>query len=103
MTANALPATGAPPGIARAAGVLTSYIEAAMSEARFERLSDGTYYGEIPPCPGVWANEPTGEGCRETLRDVLETWLLLKLRDRDPLPLLGGIDLNQVVEETWDQ
>jgi hypothetical protein len=25
---------------------------------------------------------------------VLEEWLVLKLRDRDPLPPVGGIDLN---------
>ncbi|MEW6191964.1 MAG: hypothetical protein AB1507_01205 [Bacillota bacterium] len=28
------------------------------------------------------------------LQEVLEEWLVLKLRGRDPLPPVGGIDLN---------
>ncbi len=48
---------------------------------------------------GFWANEHTLEECREVLQEVLEEWLLLKLRDKDPLPLIGGIDLNRMVAE----
>ncbi|WP_353733695.1 hypothetical protein [Syntrophothermus sp.] len=50
-------------------------------------------------CPGVWAKETSLEKCREVLQEVLEEWLVLKLRDRDPLPQLGGIDLNRMVAE----
>lgn len=86
----------------KAMGVLTEYVEAAMRKAVIEQLSDGTWYANIPPCPGVWANEETPEFCKGTLREVLEGWLLLKLRDNDPLEEIDGIDL-KVVEETWDQ
>jgi len=79
--------------------ILTAFTEAAMDEAKYKILEDGTFYGEISSCPGVWANEETLEKCREVLREVLEEWLLLKLRDRDPLPRIGGIDLNTVVAE----
>lgn len=79
--------------------ILTAFTEAAMREAKYKILEDGTFYGEIPLCPGVWANEDTLEKCREVLREVLEEWLILKLRDRDPLPRLGEIDLNAVVAE----
>jgi predicted RNase H-like HicB family nuclease len=51
------------------------------------------------PCPGVWANEKTPEECKNTLREVLEEWLLLELLDNDPLPELDGISL-KVVEES---
>ncbi len=48
--------------------------------------------------PGVWANENSLEECREVLQEVLEEWLILKLRDHDPLPpLIRGIDLNRMV------
>lgn len=79
--------------------ILTAFTEAAMRKAKYKMLEDSTFWGEIPSCPGVWANEETLEKCREVLREVLEEWLILKLRDRDPLPPIGGVDLNTVVAE----
>jgi len=38
---------------------LTAFVETAMHEARYKMLEDGTFFGEIPSCPGVWANEKT--------------------------------------------
>ena len=79
--------------------ILTAFTEAAMHEAIYEMLEDGTFFGEIPSCPGIWANEKTLEMCRNVLREVLEEWLILKLRDGDPLPSIGGIDLNVIAAE----
>jgi len=79
--------------------VLTNYVASAMEHASYKKLDDNSYYGEIKECSGVWANESTLEECRRVLQEVLEEWLLLKLRDRDPLPLIKGIDLNKVVTE----
>jgi predicted RNase H-like HicB family nuclease len=36
------------------------------------------------------------ERCRAELQEVLEEWLLLKLRDNDPIPKLGRCDLRRV-------
>jgi hypothetical protein len=33
------------------------------------------------------------------LREVLEEWLILKLRDGDFIPEIGGIDLNPITAE----
>jgi hypothetical protein len=33
------------------------------------------------------------EACRQELLEVLEEWLLLKLRDRDPIPLIDGVKI----------
>jgi len=74
--------------------MLTRYIQEAMSKARYKILEDGTYFGEIPGFDGVWANERTLEKCRAVLQEVLEEWLLFKLRDHDPLPKIGRIDLS---------
>lgn len=79
--------------------VLTNYVANAMESASYKMLDDNSYYGEIKDCPGVWANESSLEECRRVLQEVFEEWLLLKLRDRDPLPLIKGIDLNKVVTE----
>ncbi|HKZ50349.1 MAG TPA: type II toxin-antitoxin system HicB family antitoxin [Dehalococcoidia bacterium] len=61
--------------------MLTEYIEAAMRMAKYKILKDGTYFGEAPGFQGVWANEETLEECRRVLQEVLEEWLVLKLRD----------------------
>ncbi|MBO1349327.1 MAG: type II toxin-antitoxin system HicB family antitoxin [Hormoscilla sp. GUM202] len=74
--------------------MLTNYIRAAMSSATYELLDDGTFYGEIPDCPGVWGNAETLEACREDLQDALEGWIILGLRLGHTLPIVDGIDLN---------
>jgi len=73
--------------------MLSTFIKSAMRAARYEILEEGGFYGEIGVCPGVWATGDTLEACRETLQEVLEEWLILKLRDRDPLPVIAGVDL----------
>ena len=57
--------------------MLTSYIRAAMHRAKYEILADdGSFYGHIPECKGVWANAATLEACRDELEEVLEEWIL---------------------------
>jgi predicted RNase H-like HicB family nuclease len=72
--------------------MLTRYIQAAMGKARYEIIEDdGSFYGHIPECPGVWASANTLEECREELQEVLEDWLSLGLRLGHPLPEIEGI------------
>jgi len=66
--------------------MLTRYIREAMHRARFKTLDNGTYFGAIPGLAGVWADEATVEACRNMLQEVLEEWLILKIRDNDPIP-----------------
>ena len=79
--------------------ILIAFIEATMHEAKYKIFEDGTFFGEIPSCPGVWANEKTQDECSDVLREVLEEWIILKLRNGDQLPSIGGIDLNIVAYE----
>ncbi len=74
--------------------MLTNYIHAAMKKATYELLEDGTFYGEIPECEGVWGNGKTLEECREDLQDALEGWIILGLRLGHTLPVIDAIDLN---------
>ena len=69
--------------------MLTEYISKAMARARYKILEDGTYFGEVPGLQGVWANASALEDCRRELQEVLEGWLILKIRDNDPIPALG--------------
>lgn len=60
--------------------MLSEYIEKKLKTARYKILKDGSYFGEIPGLKGVWANAKNLEDCREELQEVLEDWLLLKVR-----------------------
>jgi predicted RNase H-like HicB family nuclease len=62
------------------------YIDGAMREAHYEILEDGSYYGEILFCPGVFASESSLEMCRQILEEVLEGWVILGLRMGHELP-----------------
>ena len=72
----------------------TQYLQAAMRQARYEILTDdGSYYGEIPDFPGVYADAPTLEACREELAEVLEEWIFFRVSEHLPLPEVGGLQL----------
>ncbi|MBI4601696.1 MAG: type II toxin-antitoxin system HicB family antitoxin [Planctomycetes bacterium] len=75
---------------------LTGYIEAALDLARYDKLEDGTFAGEIPALRGVIAFEKTLRGCERELRSTLEDWVLVGLRLGHKLPVVAGIDLNKV-------
>jgi len=77
--------------------MLTDYISQKLARARYKILDDGTYFGKIPGLQGVWASEKTLEKCRETLREVLEEWLILKLRDGDSIPDFPSFKARQKV------
>jgi predicted RNase H-like HicB family nuclease len=75
--------------------MLSKYIKAAMSKARYEILpDDGTYYGEIAGFNGVYANADTLEECRDLLKEVLEGWILLRVSFHFSLPIIDGIELS---------
>ena len=75
--------------------MLTNYINNLMVQAKYDILEDDhTYYGEIPGVQGVWANEKSLIKCQQTLREVLEEWLLIKLRRNAKVPIVKKINLN---------
>jgi predicted RNase H-like HicB family nuclease len=75
--------------------MLLQYIEAAAKHARYEILADdGTYYGEIPECPGIYANAATLEACREDLLSALQDWILFRVHRNLPLPKIDGLEIS---------
>ena len=79
--------------------MLTEFIEKKLKQAKYKLLKDGSYFGEISGLTGVWANAKNLEDCREELKEVLEDWLLLKLKFGDFIPGLRiKIDKRQLVE-----
>ena len=66
--------------------MLTDYIAKKLKAAKYKILEDGSYFGEIPGLRGVWAEARTLEACRSELKEVLEGWLLLNVRNRKAVP-----------------
>jgi predicted RNase H-like HicB family nuclease len=71
--------------------MITEYIGAALSRAKYEIIDDEQpYYGEVPELEGVWATGKTLEECRHDLAEVIDGWLVLRLRRGLPIPTIGG-------------
>lgn len=73
--------------------MLSEYMDHAMSHARYERLEDGTYFGDIPGFPGLWASGETQPECARELRETLEDWVLVNVADHTPLPSVDGLTI----------
>jgi len=73
--------------------MLSEYTQKALEKAQYKRLDDGTWFAEVPGFHGVWSNAETVEQCRQELLEVLEEWLVLKIRDRDPIPVIEGVEI----------
>jgi predicted RNase H-like HicB family nuclease len=64
--------------------MLSNYVAFALKQAKYELLpEDSSVYGEIPICPGVYAKAKSFEECRHELIEVLEEWIIFRLR-RNP-------------------
>ena len=66
--------------------MLSHFIDEKLHQAAYKLLEDGTYFGEIIGIKGVWADGKTLEQCRNELREVLESWLIVSLRHGDVIP-----------------
>jgi len=74
--------------------MLSEYITKGLSKAHYEIIKDEEpYYGEIPELPGVWATGTTLEQCRQNLIEVLEGWILVRVRKGFPIPELDKIGI----------
>ncbi len=81
--------------------MLLEYIQAALRHAKYEILpDDGSYYGEVCECNGVYAHAKSLEECREELREVLEEWVLFRVHKNLRLPAIDGIEL-LIKEALW--
>lgn len=66
--------------------MLSQFIAKKLKGAHYKLLKDGSYFAELPGIRGVWANASNLEDCRMELQEVLESWLLLKIRDQEKIP-----------------
>ena len=77
--------------------LIIEYIEAALSQAKYEIIDDEEpYYGEVPGLQGVWATGKTLEECRENLREVIDGWIVVRLRKNLPIPAIDGHTIEEL-------
>ena len=71
--------------------MIIEYINAALAKARYEKIDDPKepYYGEVPELEGVWATGKTLEECRHNLAEVIDGWLVVRLKRGLPIPPIG--------------
>lgn len=82
--------------------MFTEYVRDVMRRfAIFELIEDSQpYYGCLrgKDFQGVWAQGKTLKECEENLRDVLEEWLLIKIRKKGLVPTTRKYDLNALLK-----
>ena len=70
--------------------MIVEYIEAALARANYEIIRDEEpYYGAVTELKGVWATGKTLEECRKKLAEVVEGWIIIRLKKGLPIPPLG--------------
>jgi predicted RNase H-like HicB family nuclease len=79
--------------------MLVEYVEEALRRARYEIIEDEEpFYGEVRELRGVWATGKTLEECREELREVVEEWVVFRLRKGLRIPRLGSQRIKPIRE-----
>ncbi len=73
--------------------MIRRYVEAALRGARYDKLEDGTFYGEVPRLRGVLATAQTLEACRDQLAEVVEEWVLVRVARGLRVPAMAGIEV----------
>ena len=77
--------------------MIIQYIETALAHARYELIEDEEpYYGEIPELPGVWATGKTLDECRRKLVEVVDGWIIVRLRRGLPIPPIDNCTIEEL-------
>ncbi|MGI8553041.1 MAG: type II toxin-antitoxin system HicB family antitoxin [Dehalococcoidia bacterium] len=77
-----------------AVSIIEDYALAALKQAVFERLEDGTIAAILPDCAGIIAFGATPQACVSELLSRIEDWATAWLDEGQPLPVYENIDLN---------
>ena len=79
--------------------MITDYIEAALAQAKYQMIEDEeSFYGEVPNLVGVWASGKTLEECRKNLAEVIDGWIIVRLKKGLPIPPIGEYRIEDLRE-----
>jgi len=68
--------------------MFSEYIQAALKLAEYDTLEDGSYVATVEGLQGVIAIGDNIEECRRDLIEVIEGWIVLRLKLGDCIPPL---------------
>ncbi len=61
--------------------MIREYIDKVLEKAKYEIIKgEEPYYGEVPLLQGVWATGKTLEECRRKLIEVMEGWIMVRIK-----------------------
>jgi len=67
--------------------MIENFLNHYLGRAKYELIDNKKkFYAEIKDLRGVWASGKTLEECRYNLQNVLEGWLILRLKKNLPVP-----------------
>jgi predicted RNase H-like HicB family nuclease len=73
--------------------MFSDYIQAALKQAKYEILDNGSYVATVEPLPGVIATGKTIEDCREDLIEAIEEWVTIRLQRGLDIPSVDGLTI----------
>ena len=74
--------------------MIREYVDRGLRRARYDKLEDGSFVGEVPELQGVLATAATLEECRNQLAEVIEEWVLVRVSRGLPVPVLDGVEVS---------
>ncbi|MCL0058357.1 type II toxin-antitoxin system HicB family antitoxin [Dehalococcoidia bacterium] len=79
--------------------MITEYIEAALAQSKYEIIEDEEpYYGEVPGLAGVWATGKTLDECHKNLAEVIDGWIVIRLKKGLSIPPIGKHRIEELKE-----
>ena len=70
--------------------MFSEYIQAALIQAEYDTLEDGSCVATVPGLQGVIAIGDTLEECYTDLIEVIEEWIVARLQWGYPIPSIGN-------------
>ena len=79
--------------------MIGEYVHKALEKAKYEIIKDEEpYYGEVEELPGVWAAGKNLEECRRNLTEVIEEWIVTRLKRGLSIPSIDGCEIKEPEE-----
>lgn len=79
---------------------ISRYVEAALTQAEYERDENGIVIATVPEASGFFAQGDNFEEARLNLRDVIEGNVLLALQLGLEIPVISGVTIEEQDAET---
>lgn len=78
--------------------MFSEYIHAALMQAEYDTLEDGSYVVTVPGLQGVIAIGDSLEECRADLIEVIEEWIVARLQWGHTIPTISGHSISSSKE-----